>query len=692
MHIDIRYHFIKEQVEQGVIQLYFINTEYQLADLFTKALGRDRIEFLTNKLGMRSFTPETLKNLMNEDDKDFKLKDYTNVLLRTPRQHYMYFIDLNNIVPHKDLTCLVGKASADESILWHRRLDHLNFKTMNKLVRHNLVKGLPFKCFENDHTCVVCLKGSSIRHLARLIVTDDFSRFTWTFFLKTKDETSGILRNFITETENLKELKVKIISKAFMVLNKRTKKVEENLHVDFLEKKLIKKGAGPNWLFDIDTLTNSINYVPVVVAGTSSTNFSGTKDAASQDVKKDVSSLRYIALPNWFHEAHLGSSTSNAQDACNADAPKSYGNSNPTATSKNPPADQMDTLTVKSTIPIVSLPVLTACLETSPETTSGSRLISNTGDINGVEADLGNMEYNISASLTPTFRIHKDHPKSQIIAPVDTLIQTRHNPKGVRPIGTKWVLKNKKDERGIVIRNKARLVAQGHTQEEGIDYEEVFAPVTRIEAIRLFLACASFMGFTVYQMDVKSAFLYGTIADEVYVMQSLGFQDPEFPDRVYKVENAMNMATTIEQQIALDESLVPSTQRLRIRRSNFRLPLDIQSKEATLQVVYDVLLNSPIFRAFQVTADVPEIYMQEFWATAKLHQNSIRFKIDTRKSVLDLEAFREMLHISTRIPNQPFADLPTKEEILDFLRFLGHSHDIRYLTDVNVNKLYQPWR
>nr|GFA65045.1 hypothetical protein [Tanacetum cinerariifolium] len=124
------------------------------------------------------------------------------------------------------------------------------------------------------------------------------------------------------------------------------------------------------------------------------------------------------------------------------------------------------------------------------------------------------------------------------------------------------------------------------------------------------------------------------------------------------------------------------SQRLRIGRSNFRLPSDIQSKEATLQVVYDVLRNSPLFRAFQVTADVPEIYMQEFWATAKLHHTSIHFKIDTKKSVLNLDAFREMLHISPRIPNQPFANLPTKEEVLDFLRFLGHSQDIRYLTDV----------
>nr|GEY61920.1 putative ribonuclease H-like domain-containing protein [Tanacetum cinerariifolium] len=109
-------------------------------------------------------------------------------------------------------------------------------------------------------------------------------------------------------------------------------------------------------------------------------------------------------------------------------------------------------------------------------------------------------------------------------------------PKGVRPIGTKWVLNNKKYERDIVIRNKARLVAQGYTQEEGIDYEEVFAPVAKIEAIRLFLAYASFMGIIVYQMDVKSAFLYGTIDEEVYVLQPPGFQDQEFLDRVYKVE------------------------------------------------------------------------------------------------------------------------------------------------------------
>nr|GFA93227.1 putative ribonuclease H-like domain-containing protein [Tanacetum cinerariifolium] len=98
-------------------------------------------------------------------------------------------------------------------------------------------------------------------------------------------------------------------------------------------------------------------------------------------------------------------------------------------------------------------------------------------------------------------------------------------PYGKRAISTKWVSRNKKDERGTVIRNKARLVSQGHTQEEGIDYEEVLAPVARIEAIRLFLAYASFIGFLVYQIDVKSVFLYDTIEEEVYVYQPSGFED-----------------------------------------------------------------------------------------------------------------------------------------------------------------------
>jgi hypothetical protein len=109
----------------------------------------------------------------------------------------------------------------------------------------------------------------------------------------------------------------------------------------------------------------------------------------------------------------------------------------------------------------------------------------------------------------------------------------------MKVIGTKWVFRNKKDERGIFFRNKARLVAQGYTLEEGINYEEVFAPVARIEAIRLFLTYASFMSFTIYQMDVKSAFLYGKIDEEVYVSQPPSFEDPQHLNKVYKVVKAL---------------------------------------------------------------------------------------------------------------------------------------------------------
>ncbi|GJZ60017.1 putative ribonuclease H-like domain-containing protein [Tanacetum coccineum] len=198
-------------------------------------------------------------------------------------------------------------------------------------------------------------------------------------------------------------------------------------------------------------------------------------------------------------------------------------------------------------------------------------------------AEINNLDTYFQVIPISTTRIHKDHPVEQIIGELNSAPKTRRMtknlkeheepkkviqalkdpswieamqdellqfklqqvwtlvdlPHGKRAIGTKWVYMNKKDERGIVIKNKTRLVAQGYTQEEGIDYDEVFAPVARIEAIRLFLAYASFKDFVVYQMDVKSAFLYGKIKEEVYVCQPPGFEDPNFTDRVYKVEKAL---------------------------------------------------------------------------------------------------------------------------------------------------------
>ncbi|GJW09073.1 putative ribonuclease H-like domain-containing protein, partial [Tanacetum coccineum] len=139
---------------------------------------------------------------------DFKLLDESQVLLRVLRKDNIYSIDLKSVVPTKGLTCLFAKATIDESNLWHRRLGHINFKNMNKLMRGNLVRGLPLKIFKNNHSCVACQKGK--QHKASF-VTDDFSRFSWVFFLATKNETSRILKTFITEIENQLDHKVKVI-------------------------------------------------------------------------------------------------------------------------------------------------------------------------------------------------------------------------------------------------------------------------------------------------------------------------------------------------------------------------------------------------------------------------------------------------------------------------------------------------
>ncbi|GJZ08620.1 putative ribonuclease H-like domain-containing protein [Tanacetum coccineum] len=407
---------------------------------------------------------------------NFKLPDKTQILLKIPRKDNMYSFDMKNIVPKESLTCLVAKATSDESMLWHRRLGHINFKNINKLVKDNLVRGLPIKHFENDQTCVACLKGkqhrasckskvlnpitkplfmlhmdlfgptfvSSLMHKKYcLVVTDDYSRFTWVFFLASKDETSEILKNFIKEIENLVDKKVKIIrsdngtefknkvmddfcrekgikreysiartpqqngvaerrnrtlieaartmladsklpttfwaeavstacyvhnrvlvvkphnktpyelfrgfkpalsfmrpfgchvtilntldslgkfdgksdegffvgyslsSKAFRVYNTRTRRVEENLHIRFLENKPMIEGNGPKWLFDIDSLTQSMNYVPIA-AGTitnESAGIQGELNAGTSTEKEEISQ-DCIVMPIWKDASYFDS-------------------------------------------------------------------------------------------------------------------------------------------------------------------------------------------------------------------------------------------------------------------------------------------------------------------------------------------------------------------------------------------------
>ncbi|GJX47180.1 retrovirus-related pol polyprotein from transposon TNT 1-94, partial [Tanacetum coccineum] len=256
----------------------------------------------------------------------------------------------------------------------------------------------------------------------------------------------------------------------------------------FVGENTLNIGSGPNWLFDIDALTKSMNYKPIV-AGNQSNGNAGTKayddavllmlDSNLQEIMKrrscDVGAKTSIELPD------------------------------------DPNMPELEDIVYSD----------------------------NDEDV-GAEADMNNLDAFMPVSLIPTTRIHKDHPVEQIIRDLNSAPQTRRMTKNLEEHEEpKKVYMNKKDERGIVIKNKARLVAQGYIQEEGIDYDEVFALVARIEAIRLFLAYASFKDFVVYQMDVKSAFLYGKIEEEVYVYQLPGFEDPNFLDRVYKVEKVL---------------------------------------------------------------------------------------------------------------------------------------------------------
>ncbi|GJV18725.1 putative reverse transcriptase, RNA-dependent DNA polymerase [Tanacetum coccineum] len=511
-----------------------------------------------------------------------------------------------------------------------------------------------------------------------LVVTDDYIRFTWVFFLATKDETSGILKRFITEIENVVDKKGKIIrcdngtefknrvmtdsklpttfwakavniacyvqnrvlvvkppnktpyelfrgrtpalsfmrpfgchvtilntldylgefngksdegffvgcslnSKAFRVYNIRTRKVEENLHIRFLEDKPIIAGDGPKWLFDIDVLTKSMNYVPVVT-GTNSNDFVSTKESVGigHSSKETGFSQDYILMSlNAGKKDDEGVSQESGIDD-----------------QERPENSTQDVNTVGLSINTASTNINTGSLNinTISPTVTTAPLEATHADFFGDETyvDMSNITTTYPFPSTPNTRIHKDHSLDHVIGDIQSGVLTRRMtktsneqgfisafyegkthedlhtclfscflsqvepkkviqaltdlqkvwtlvdlPYGKRAIGTKWVFRNNKDKRGIVIRNKARLVAHGYTQEEGIDYDEVFAPVARIEAIRLFLAYASFKDFVVYQMDVKSAFLYGKIEEEVYVCQPLGFEDPEFPDRVYKVEKAL---------------------------------------------------------------------------------------------------------------------------------------------------------
>ncbi|GJR90753.1 putative ribonuclease H-like domain-containing protein [Tanacetum coccineum] len=433
----------------------------------------------------------------------FKFVDEDLVILRAPRKNDVYSLDLKNIIPSGGITCLVAKATEDEAVLWHRRLGHVNFKNINKLVQGNLVRGLPSKTFKLDNSCLACKKGK--------------------FDGKSEE---GYLLGYSTS------------SKGFRVYNRVTRKVQDCLHVDFLENQENQKGKGPDWMFDLDLLTPSMNYITVKKENYAD---SGSKGSTYDDIEDQDDQQFIVHVPsiNAAQNTHSEERTadkdvplSSEEQALHDELGKESVNSTLTLSTANTPSQSTGNTPTDSDDDVPKDGVFS----------TNSFDDENTDNEEDEAPDYNNMDHTIDVSSTPTLRIHKNHPQSQIIgkeepkkvsqaladeswveAMQEELLQFKLQdvwvlcdlPDGKRVIGTKWVFRNKRDERGTIIKNKARLVAQGYRQEEGVDYDEVFAPVARIEAIRLFLAFASFMGFTVYQMDVKSAFLYGNITEEV---------------------------------------------------------------------------------------------------------------------------------------------------------------------------------
>nr|GEZ44799.1 putative ribonuclease H-like domain-containing protein [Tanacetum cinerariifolium] len=414
---------------------------------------------------------------------EFKLPDENQVLLRVLRENNMYNIDLKNIVPSGALTFLFAKATLDESNLWHRRLGHINFKTINKLVKGNRVRGLPSKVFENNHTCVACKKGKQHRASCKskpissvsqplqrlhmdlfgptfvkslnkkrycLVVTDDYSRFNWVFFLATKDETSPIVKTFITGIEYQLSLK------------------NTDDDVTFVSKKPEFKEEKPE--------------SEVYVSSSSSTHIKKHDDKT----KREAKSKNHVEFTNTF----------SADGPSNTAVSQTHGKSSYVDTSQYPDDPNMTEL-------------------------EDITYFDDEEDV-GAEADFTNLETTITVSPIPTTRVHKDHPMTQIIGDLSSATQTRSMTRVLKDQGGATSIQDAKGLGLVDLPNGKRAI-------------EVIALVARIEAIRLFLAYASFLGFMVYQMDVKSAFLYGNIEEEVYVCQPPRFQDPDYPDKVYKV-------------------------------------------------------------------------------------------------------------------------------------------------------------
>ncbi|GJZ77194.1 putative ribonuclease H-like domain-containing protein [Tanacetum coccineum] len=400
-------------------------------------------------------------------------------------------------------------------------------------------------------------------------------------------------------------------SKAFRVYNLETKRVEENLHITFLENKPNVAGKGPTWLFDLDYLTDSMNYQPVRSENQANKNAcqqeanhnAGTEDIldAGNSETEDESALDCFVLPIWSSYSSTNSPDLKTDEKREGPREEEQAfldelerlkrqeqEANEEAKALRKEYDQeTENLVTQAGAAKASSTNIFSTVSTPAKASNDSEIpplediyqhstagiFNNSSyDDEGAEADFTNLEAIVNISPIPTSRIHYFHTSALILGDPTSAVQTRSkvNKSSEAHAFVSYVQKQRRNNHKdfqhclfacFLSQNEPKKISEaledeswvdamqeellqfkiqkGHRQEEGIDYDEVFAPVARIEAIRIFLSFASYMGFIVYQMDVKSAFLYGKIDEEVYVSQPPGFLDPTYPQKVYKVVKSL---------------------------------------------------------------------------------------------------------------------------------------------------------
>nr|GEV76938.1 hypothetical protein [Tanacetum cinerariifolium] len=433
---------------------------------------------------------------------EFKLPDENQVLLRVPRENNMY-----NDKQHR-ASCKTKPISSVNQPLYRLYMD---------LFGPTFVKSMNKKSY--------CL-----------VITDDYSRFTWVFFLATKDETSLILKTFISGLENQLSLKVKVIRS-----DNETGFKNHDLN-QFCGMKGIKRKSRE----EIEQ-----QYVLFSVWSSVSTNPQNSNGDAAFDEKepefeerKPESEVNVSPSSSAQSKKHDDKTKREAKGKSHVESLTGYRNLS--AEFEDFSDNSINEVNAAGTL----VPAVGQISHNNTNTFSAAELeditYSDDDDV-GAEADFNNLETSITVNPIPTTRVHKDHPVTQIIGDLSLATQISSMTRVAKDQGGLSQINNEDFHTSMqeeLLQFKMQkvwvLVDLPHGKRAigtkwGIDYKEVFAPVARIEAIRLFLAYASFMGFLVYQMDVKSAFMYGTIKEEVYVCQPPGFKDPDHPRKVYKV-------------------------------------------------------------------------------------------------------------------------------------------------------------